>query len=211
MLRTVQCLFVLMSALRPQEEEEVGGWSGGGLWALMWAVCLHIHQQFAIDSNKPPPGCISFLESPLCRTAKDRAVLFDCIAVGSLDVFTSAARQRWHPAVCHCLATDTFAARPSKVTLFLPLIELCRGELDSTVSFFFVSMQKSVFPSCVTTPWNSFFFFLKQMPALLFSITLSQATVVIQPVSTLLWVFTEKKITFSASNGKTISCIYCFF
>ena len=62
------------------------------------------------------------------HTAKESVVIFDCIAVGSLDVFTSAVSHCWRPAVCHCLPTDTFWAHSSKVTLFLPLIELCWDE-----------------------------------------------------------------------------------
>lgn len=60
----------------------------------MCGVCLHIYQRFAKDLNKPLPGCISSMETPRCRMAKDFVVVFDCIAVGSLDVFTSPAGQR---------------------------------------------------------------------------------------------------------------------
>ena len=110
----------------------------------MWAVCLHICQRWAIDLNKPLLGCISLPDIPRLWTAKDFVVIFDCIAVGSLDVFTSRARQRWRSAVCHNLAGEAFPACPPEVTL---IFKLSCADLnwipvsDARASFFFFFMQ----------------------------------------------------------------------
>lgn len=70
MLRTVQCTS-LSGCLLSGHRRRLAVGPGGGLWALMWAVCLHIHQQFATDSNKPLLACISLLGTPHCQAAKD--------------------------------------------------------------------------------------------------------------------------------------------
>lgn len=138
-----------MSPFRPQEE--VSGWAGR--WVVSTYVgCLFAHSTGSLPQTRTNPCwlVLACWEPLTAKRLQISVVVFDRIAVGSLDVFTSPGGQHWRPAVCHCLATGAFAARPSKVTLFLSLIELCWAELDFTVNdksdyFFFLSACKTHF------------------------------------------------------------------
>lgn len=151
-----------MSPFRPQEE--VGGWAGGGLWALMWAVCLHIHQQFAIDSNKPLLACISLLGSPHCQAAKDfrcRLWLHCSRKPGRLYQPRRAALT----SCCLSLLGNRRICSPSLQGHSVPFINWVvlswigfHSQWQVRSLFFFVRMQNTFFFSPDTTPWNDYLF-----------------------------------------------------